>query len=526
LVSGGFETPQEISEIPVNISYSIFQLNIIKKHVDQYIVLTSSAGTVKVNDDIIVDGDTLSVTSADGQNMTKYVLLTGTTSLNSDVELTAKEGSGYVISQSGSIGTIKSIPPEITIAQILENIIVPEKAALYIIDDSNNLIPLQTSDANGSYSETRASGNLFFEVIAEDNFTTITYKLEFDLNEDEAYAWSYVYAVDQDKSIISQLSSIRNVSSLFKHLYANLGAGIQLIDRAGVERVSGPLDLEDYIIVTSANGSKEKRYELNFDGEVLGSEATITSDTFDIDQENFIIDSILLNTPIDEFLEHITLATYAYLLILDMSMSPMPSSTLDGRHSVQVTSGDGLTQNIYNFNFYEIFVGTEAYITSDTFNINQETFIIDRLLVETPISVFMANISVAPNATVTILDAGQSLVSSGNLEQDYTIVVTSEDGLTEVVYTIVFYEPDSVPGFKTMPVRIYPNPANDLFTIDGMEAPCTIEIVNIYGTTVRIMENQYADKIKLSIKELNSGLYFIKIAHENYKTAAYKIIIN
>jgi hypothetical protein len=169
-------------------------------------------------------------------------------------------------------------------------------------------------------------------------------------------------------------------------------------------------------------------------------------------------------------------------------------------------------------------LSADAYITSDTYTINQESYTIDSVLTGTPISEFMSNIGIAPGATVSILDENQSPADSGNLAPGFTIVVISENGLTEAVYTINFYAPDSIPGFIVWPVQIYPNPAFELITIDGLNAPCRIEIVNINGSTVRMLENHEAKKRILSIKELQAGIYFIKISHENSYSAYCKFI--
>ena len=86
-------------------------------------------------------------------------------------------------------------------------------------------------------------------------YRAISYELDFIINEDEAYAWSYIYTVDQEKSIISQIPADLNVSSMFRYVMPNIGASIKLCDRAGIERRQGPVDFEDYVVVTSANAA-------------------------------------------------------------------------------------------------------------------------------------------------------------------------------------------------------------------------------------------------------------------------------
>ncbi|MFC2080016.1 T9SS type A sorting domain-containing protein [Bacteroidota bacterium] len=523
-VSAGYETPQEISGISMNTSFEGVLANIIKRHPNQTIVLTGSDGTPKELADIIAEGDTITVTSAEGQNITNYGLHTRQAEQSSDAVLKVVDGSGYMESHSGSSGTISGIPSNISLSQVLANMIVPDKARLQVLDSDNNLVPLLTLNAAGSYIHTSAYEPLFIEVTAEDNLTRITYQLEFIANESEAFAWSDVYQVDQEKSTVTQVPAAVNVSTLFRNLRPNIGSTMKLLDRAGVERWQGPVDLEDYVLVSSADGSKEKIYQLNFNGEFLGNEAFITSDTFDIKQETFTIDSVLLNTPVDLFLDNINVSPYASMEIIDISMSPMPSTTLDWRHSVVVTSGDGETSNIYQFNFYDITLGTEAYITSNTYYINQETFAIDSMSIEITISEFLSNIIAPEGATIKILDENQTIVNSGNLNEGYTVVVTSGDENTTVIYSIHFYHPDKVERFESSGIHIYPNPTNDQLTIDGLAAYNSLKILSLYGSTIRVIQNIHSEEINLSINDLKPGIYFIQITHNNFGTITSKII--
>ena len=250
-------------------------------------------------------------------------------------------------------------------------------------------------------------------------------------------AWSYIYNVEEEKGVASQIPAAVNVNTLFANLKANPGATIRLYDRAGIERKQGPLDFEDFVLVTSANLTVEKQYQLNFIGEILGSEAYITSDTFNIIQETFTIDSILLHTPIQEFLDHITAAPYASVVILDLSMSPTASKTLDERHSVLVRSGDALT---------------------------------------------------------------------------------------EVVYTINFYEPVSIHGIESMPISIYPNPANNHITIDGLAPQSTIKVLNIHGSIVYESSNENSEELDLSLVNLSPGVYFIRVTNSRYISCTHKIV--
>ena len=61
-------------------------------------------------------------------------------------------------------------------------------------------------------------------------------------------------------------------------------------------------------------------------------------------------------------------------------------------------------------------------------------------------------------------------------------------------------------------VKIYPNPANDVLIINNAEGK-SVEIINILGQTIKSISpnnNQFS----ITINELKSGIYFIKIDNE------------
>ncbi|MCF8379216.1 MAG: T9SS type A sorting domain-containing protein [Bacteroidales bacterium] len=523
-VSLGHESPQIIEGIPFNTTLSGFLANIIKAHIDQDIVLEGIDGTIKAIDEIIIEGDTLTVTSSYGNNITKYGLNTSAVAQSDDAVLIAKDGSGYTIDYLDAKGTISGIPSGISISSILNNTILPENAILNVIDAENNLVPLLTLNSSGSYLPTTAGDSIFFEVIAEDNFTKISYQLQYILNENEAYVWSDVYNVDQERSIVTEISPAVNVSVLFKNLKPNIGSSIKLMDRAGIENLQGPVDPEDYVIVKSADGSKEKAYQLNFNGEDLGSEAFLRSDKYYINQESFLVDSVLIGTQAEELLDNINASPYASLELLDISMSPVFTGSLDENHTIHITSGDGETKNVYQISFYEL--GTEAFITSDIYRIYQETFIIDSIEMETSVSVFLANITAAPGASITILDANQNPVSSGNLAQGYSVKVISEDGLKELVYILSFYDPSLGINSEIKSVKLYPNPVGDLLSIEGLSPQSTINVMNIVGNLITSFTNENSEKLEVFTGNLDPGIYFIQLKNQDHNSVIFKIVKN
>lgn len=81
----------------------------------------------------------------------------------------------------------------------------------------------------------------------------------------------------------------------------------------------------------------------------------------------------------------------------------------------------------------------------------------------------------------------------------------------------------------TNDVKIYPNPVfeKDYFTIDfnGLEIK-TIEISNIAGQRLKTISCKGKNRVNISLDNLNSAVYFIKLELEDEKLITEKIIIN
>ncbi len=524
-VSAGYVSPQQISGIPMNTSFSEFLANIVRRNADQEIVLQANDGSIKNPEDEIVDGDSLTVTSADGHNETRYGLLTTSEQISSDAVLIPVDGSGYAIANNDTTGTISGIPSGISLSAVLDNVRVPENARLNVVNENNSLVPFQTLSEGGTYVATTACQDYFFEVTAEDNYTKIKYHLEIDVIENEAYAWSDLYIVNQESNMISGIPKATTVCTFFKHLKPNQGSGIQLFDRASLERKAGPVDFEDYVLVTSANGKVSKKYQLILEGEILGSEAFLNSEIYVVDQVIQIIDSILIETSITAFLQNITAAPFADVFVLNSEQTPVDYGSLEEGYTVLVISGDGTNETNYMLGFYGM-LETEAYITSDIYSINQTKHTIDSIPAGTPINEFINNITPAPDATVSVLDENQNPVSEGNLGEGYTVQVTSEDGLTEQIYTIHFYDPDRVYASQLNAIQIYPNPVVDFLTIEGLPLNSTITVWNIFGSCISSISNENSESVTISTDELSTGLYFLRVQGGDHNSAIYKTIKN
>lgn len=68
------------------------------------------------------------------------------------------------------------------------------------------------------------------------------------------------------------------------------------------------------------------------------------------------------------------------------------------------------------------------------------------------------------------------------------------------------------------PITVVPNPANEIITIEGLTSTANttvISIINIEGKTIARKDIITNEKISFDLSETSSGIYFVKLAHEN-----------
>jgi hypothetical protein len=82
----------------------------------------------------------------------------------------------------------------------------------------------------------------------------------------------------------------------------------------------------------------------------------------------------------------------------------------------------------------------------------------------------------------------------------------------------------SVKELKAASVKIYPNPFNDLVTIEGTENIRSVSLFNILGETILQQNNLQLRQVKLNLGFLNSGIYILKIDGASNQITSKRII--
>lgn len=292
--------------------------------------------------DAVLDEDTLMVQSKDENNVTHYIIHIGAPDDNAT--LTSSE---YEISIDGTTGSIAGIPAGTTIETVLENVTVPSTAQLLIINDEDEVAPINLRNYNLEKVKTKASPEINFEVVAENGSDMITYQLMLDMGDSDAIILSDKFEVDQEKLMISYVPLGIRVPSFMDQIMTNEGATVKIYKRGGFERTKGELAFDDMAVVTSPDGSTQKAYFLGFNEEPIGSEAWIMSDELEVNQVEETVKAIPSGSSISDVEGMLTVAPDATWEFMDAEGSAVSSGEVATGYHLKVTSQNGLVDKVY-----------------------------------------------------------------------------------------------------------------------------------------------------------------------------------
>jgi hypothetical protein len=261
-------------------------------------------------------------------------------------------GSGYTITINGDQGTIEGIPFGATISEVLSKVEKPTTATLNVIDGKDNLVPLKTLNFDTLSLATRVIGEVYFEVIAQNGDTVITYLLKLDIGASDAWIESDVYTIIQGNRLITLVPQGSSISTLLGNLVPSGNATMVVRDKSGFERDSGFIVLDDVVVVTSEDQSVSHAYRLKMLGAELNTEAWVTSDLYLVSEAGMDISSIPAETDMATFLSHITPAPGATLLVKDESGNVKTTGNILEGDQLEVTSEDQQTVVTYALDLY------------------------------------------------------------------------------------------------------------------------------------------------------------------------------
>jgi hypothetical protein len=346
-VSPGYSDSETIEGVKQGATVDQFLAKVIKKHVDQTWEVMSG-GTEITGATEVTNGDVLVVHSADLSNTTQYTIeVTPDGTLSSDAVLTSSTLT-IVATEPASVSGFEL---GTTVAEVVDAVVVPDGADMDIIDAAGAYVPTKTINFDTIPVQVLATDNVYFEVMAEDGETVITYQLQPTSDASAAYVTSTVYDVDQESLLISLIPKGSSVQAFLSNLVPASGASMVLLDKLGFERSTGEVIQDDRLVVTAEDGVTTQTYYLSLLEEVANYLAYVVSDVYTVDQEAKTITGtgITGTLSVTDFMGNLTAAEGASLEVQDNTgTAKAGADMLADEDMLEVVAGNGVNKATYS----------------------------------------------------------------------------------------------------------------------------------------------------------------------------------
>ncbi len=160
--------------------------------------------------------------------------------------------------------------------------------------------------------------------------------------------------------------------------------------------------------------------------------------------------------------------------------------------------------------------------------------IIDTCLSFTPNSFYVSQVEIINNTTILVTWVFENNGVTETIQVEYqfsqygnhliilTINCDDKKNLASYISYININQSLSILDFENQKIKYYPNPANEYFTIEA-KTPYVLQLFDINGR-VLVFENVQEEIHLVNLKNIPSGLYFIKVRHKN-QSSINKLII-
>ncbi|MCK4923126.1 MAG: T9SS type A sorting domain-containing protein [Bacteroidales bacterium] len=277
-----------------------------------------------------------------------------------------------------------------------------------------------------------------------------------------------------------------------------------------------------YFEVVAQNGTNIIKYKISPSS--VARDAFVLSNVYDVDQDLFFINFINNNTTVGAFYENIFTVKGATAVVVDKLGFVRNVGFLAYDDELLVTSMDGTVQNTYFLGFKAELdaLGTDAYVVSDIYSVNQVDLSISQVSDAFDVSTFSEGLITAPGATFIVTDFGGVEKTSGLMVDGDLVIVTSENGLKTVSYTVSVFTVN-IMGYSSRTFKVYPNPTNDNLFIHGVVNGDIVKVLNIVGHELKQIPSYHFSGV-ISLEELKTGFYFLNIETKSGNVYTYKIL--
>jgi len=270
------------------------------------------------------------------------------------------------------------------------------------------------------------------------------------------------------------------------------------------------------LVVTAEDGVTVNTYTVSFF--YLGDDATLSDLTVDgttipgfdpniTDYQYFVEDANII--PV---VDGTTNDPAAYLTVTQATEIP-------GDATLYVLAEDSINEMTYTVHFYT--TGSDATLMDLT--VDGET--IDGF--DPGITYY--EVDVNQGADIPVIDgtptdplASKEVTQATEIPGDGTILVTAEDGTTQLTYTVHFNLITGIDTESETDIVLYPNPVLNSMQIKGLNNQVDLEIVSLLGKEV--FSGKVSSEQNIDVAEISEGVYFAIIRFQSGKAKMVKFI--
>jgi hypothetical protein len=322
---------------------------------------------------------------------------------------------------------------------------------------NSKVVVTRAKNLTGSVAER----TITFTVTDEDSTTTNVYSVLLKKEPDpltiefyQSTVNSKVYKVSDGYSLNETIKGVTTGTTV-TGFYANITKTYEQQTLKVISAISGTelaktdaVSAGDTLVVLSADGNHISKYILGVTTEGLSSGTLLTSAIYTISttgstgtitgfQKSTLLKTVLKGLVIPEGAT-LTMVDQndAYKTLVKLNFDTAYVNVLATSDVYfEVIAENGISKVLYQL--VPTSTPCDAYITSDLYNVDQSASCIQFVPKGTSVASLFRNVTLAPGATMAVIDKVSFVRSSGILQKDDKLVVTSNDGTTTKSYSFM-----------------------------------------------------------------------------------------
>jgi hypothetical protein len=424
---------------------------------------------------------------------------------------------------------------EETIRGVVTGTTVDDFLSMLVKKDEEQTLTVKSGDTEITGATAVSNGDVLLVTSADgSNNTQYTLEVTDDgLSSDAVLTSSTLDIVAEAPASVGGFELGSSVKDVLDAVNLPAGATMDILDSKGAYsplktinfdtmQVDVMASVNVYFDVTAEDGETKIMYQLQPAGDA--SSAYVTSTVFNVDQDAMLISLIPQHTSVRTFFENIVPAAGATVTLVAKDKQPRSDGEVAWDDVLEVVSEDGTNTAVYFLTVLDIIPNYLAYIQSEVYDVSQALLEIigEAITNEVSVADFSANLIAAPGSSFEIQDATGAVKSGSDmLAEGDKVVVTSGNGVNILSYSVMV----RTIGIdqENTGLRIYPNPSEGTFFLEGIEPGNRIRVYN--STGVSLLDYKAHDVLEqISLEGQPNGMYFITVHNGEKAISQFRVI--